>query len=208
MSGCVNAGDDEASRLASEDAPDSLLHLFLHHFPLLLHLLHHFLPFLSPSLFHALCPQRQAKLLCLFPSPALFPHSYLAHKMQVSEWEWGRPQGERLGQGLVADERTGNLEKKNGELGDEVRQHWRLAGQVEEEQAEERLGLSGLEGQPVGQMKGEKGVTVGEGKRGVDLTWAEGQKGWVVEILGPCLGSGVVVGQELGEEECHRVTLH
>lgn len=138
VSGCVNAGDDEASHLASEDAPDSLLRLFLRHLPLLLHLLHHFLPFLSPSLCPALCPQKLAKLLCLFPSPVLFPHSYLAHKRQENEWEWGRSQGERLGQGLVADERTGSWEKKNGELGDEVRQHWRLVGQVEEEPVEEQ----------------------------------------------------------------------
>lgn len=110
VSGCVNAGDDEASHLTSEDAPDSLLHL-LHlyrlHFPLLLHLrLLHFLPFLSPSLFLALRPQRPAKLLC--PSPSLFLHSVLAHKRQESEWEWGRSQGERPGQELVADERTGS----------------------------------------------------------------------------------------------------
>lgn len=111
VSGCVNAGDDEASRLASEGAPDFLLHLFLHHLPLLLHLLHHFLPFLSPSLFPALCPQRLTKVPCLFPFPALCPRSYLAHKRQGSEWEWGRSQGERLGQGLVADERTGSWEK-------------------------------------------------------------------------------------------------
>lgn len=106
VSGCVNAGDDEASRLASEDAPDSLLHLFLHHSLPLLHLLHHFLPFLSPSLFPTLCPQRQAKVLCLSPAHALFPHFFRARKRQASEWELGRSQEEQQGQGLVADERT------------------------------------------------------------------------------------------------------
>lgn len=129
MSGCVNAGDDEASHLASEDAPDSLLHL-LHlywlHFPLpllrfLLLRLQHFLPFLSPSLFLALCPQRPAELLCPSPSPALFLHSVLARKRQEIEWEWGRSQGQRPGQGLVADERTVSRERKNGGQGGEVR---------------------------------------------------------------------------------------
>lgn len=152
----MNAGDDEVSRLTSEDAPDSLLHLlrlFLLHFPLLLRF-HHFLPFLSPFLFLALCPQRPAKLLCLClsPSPALFPRSSLAHKRQESEWEWGRSQGERLGQGLVANERTGSWEKKNGGLGDEVRRRWRSVEEVEEELAEEQRGLLGLGVQPVVQM--------------------------------------------------------
>lgn len=58
-------------------------------------------------------------------------------------------------------------------------------------------------------MKGERGERVGEERKEVDLTRTEGQEGWAVEILGPGLGSGVVVGQEeLGEEEYHRVTLH
>lgn len=210
-SGCVNAGGDEVSRLTSEDAPDSLLHLlhlFLLHFPLLLRF-HHFLPFLSPFLFLALCPQRTAKLLCLSPSPALFLHSYLAHKRQGSEWEWGRSQGERLEQGLEADERTGSWEKRNGGLGDEVRRHWRLVEQVEEEQAEVQQGLLGLGVQPVVQMMGEKGERVEGVMQGVDWTETEGQEGWEVELPVPELDSGGVGGQqELGEEECHRVTPH
>ncbi len=211
MSGCANAGDDEVSRLTSEDAPDSLLHLlhqFLLHFPLLLRL-HHFLPFLSPFLFLALCPQRLAKLLCLSPSPALSPHSYLAHKRQESEWEWGRYQGEQPGQGLVADERTRSWEKKNGGLDDEVRLRWRSVEQVEEELVEEQQGLLGLGEQPVVQMKGEKEERVGGEMKGVDLTGIEGQVGWEVESLVPELGSGGAGGQrELGAEECHRVTPH
>lgn len=105
VSGCVNAGDDEVSRLTSEDALDSLLHLLLLHFPLLLHL-HRFLLFLAPFPFLALCPQSSANLLCLSPSPVL--HSSLFHKRQESDWDSGRSQQKRLGQGLVADVRTVN----------------------------------------------------------------------------------------------------
>lgn len=152
----MNAGDDEVSHLTSEDAPDSLRHLlrlFLLHSPLLLHF-HHFLPFLSPFLFLALCPQTPAKLLCLClaPSPALFPHSFRAHKRQESEWAWGRSRGERLEQGPVADERTGSWEKKNGGLGDEVRRRWWSVEWVQEELAEEQQDLLGLGGQLVVQM--------------------------------------------------------
>lgn len=139
VSGCVNAGDDEVSRLTSEDVPGSLhfLHWFLLHFPLLLRL-HRFLPFLSPFLFLVLCPQRLAKLLCLCPSPAPFLHSYLARKRPESGWEWGRSRGERLGQGLGAYERAESWEKKNEGLGDGVRLRWRSVEQVEEVLVEEQ----------------------------------------------------------------------
>ena len=83
---------------------------------------------------------------------------------------------------------------------------------MEEELAEEQkglLGLPGLGGQRVVQMKGEKGVRVGGAMKGVDWTRTEGQEGWEVELLGPGSGSGGVEGQrELGEEEYHRVTPH
>lgn len=209
MSGCVNAGDDVASHLTSVDAPNSLLHLLhLFHFHFLLHL-HHFLPFLSPSLFLALCPQRPAKLPCPCPSPVLFLHSCLAHKRQGSGWEWGRSQGERLGPGLVADERTRSWGKKNGGLGDEGKWCWRSAEQVEVELAEERWGLPGLGVQPVEQMKGEREVRVQGQMKGVDWTGTVEQEGWEVELLGPVWGSGGAgVQVELGEAGCHRVTPH
>ena len=90
---------------------------------------------------------------------------------------WGRSREGQLGQGLVADERTGSWEKKNGGLGDEERRHWRLVEQAEEEPAEEQQGLLGLRGQPVEQMKGEKGEKVGGEMKGVDLTGTVGREG-------------------------------
>lgn len=125
----------------------------------------------------------------------------------MSGWEWGRSQGERLGQGLVADERTGSWEKKNVGLGDEVRQRWRSAVQVEEELAEEQRDLKELGGQPVVQMQGERGARVGGEMKEVDWTGTEGQEHWEVELPGPGLDLGDVEGQgELGEAECHRLT--
>ncbi|KAK9513997.1 hypothetical protein VZT92_027489 [Zoarces viviparus] len=150
-----------------------------------------------------------AKLLGLSPSPVLFPHSCPAHRGQESEWEWGRSQGERLEQWLVADERTGSWEKKNGGPGDEVRRHWTLVEQVEEELAEEQQGLLWLGGQPVVQMMGEREERVLGEMKGVDWTGTEGQEGWEVGLMGPESGSGGAGGQwELGEEECHRVPPH
>lgn len=127
----------------------------------------------------------------------------------MSGWEWGRSQGERLGQGLVADERTGSWEKKNVGLGDEVRQRWRSAVQVEEEPAEEQRDLKELGGQPAVQMQGERGARVGGGMKEVDWTGTEGQERWEVESLGPGLDLGDAEGQgELGEVEYHRLTPH
>lgn len=135
-SGCVNAGDDEASRSTSEDAPCSLLHrfhLFLLRYPLLHHL--RFLSVLVPSLFLAPCPQRPAEPLYLSPSHALFLRFCLAHTRRENELEPGRSRRRRLGRGQVVDEKTESWEEKNGALGDEVRWRWRLVEQAEEELA-------------------------------------------------------------------------
>lgn len=84
-----------------------------------------------------------------------------------------------------------------------------MVEQVEEEQAEVQQGLLGLGVQPVVQMMGEKGERVEGVMQGVDWTETEGQEGWEVELPVPELDSGGVGGQqELGEEECHRVTPH
>lgn len=111
VSGCVNAGDDEASRSTSEDVPDSLL-LFLpllrFHYPLLLLRLPHFLPSLAPSLFLALCPQRPAKQLCPAPSPVPSLRSCHARMRQGSVWELDKSRVEQQGQEVVAHERTGS----------------------------------------------------------------------------------------------------
>lgn len=116
-----------------------------------------------------------------------------------------------MGQGRVADERTGSWEKKNGGLGDGVRWRWRSVEQVEVEVelAEEQWGLPGLEGQPGVQMMCEMGERVGGEMKRVDWTGTEGQEGWEVELLMPELGSGGAGGQRAqGEEECHRVIPH
>lgn len=47
----------------------------------------------------------------------------------MTERESGTP---RKWPGLTVDGRTGNWEKKNWRLGDELRWHWRLAERVEE----------------------------------------------------------------------------
>lgn len=60
-----------------------------------------------------------------------------------------------------------------------------LVEQVEEELAEEQLGLLGLGGQPVVPMMGEREEWVLGEMKGVDWTRTERQEGWGVELLGP-----------------------
>lgn len=109
----------------------------------------------------------------------------------------------------MADERTGSWEKKNGGAGDEVRRHWTLVEQVEEELTEEQQGLLGLGGQPVVQMMGEGEERVLGEMKGVDWTGTEGQEGWEVELLGQGSGFGGAGGRwERREEECHRASPH
>lgn len=57
------------------------------------------------------------------------------------------------------------------------------------------------------QTQGEMGEKVGEERKEVDLTKTVGQEGLAVGLQEAGLGSGVVVGQEELEEECHKVTL-